>query len=73
MDFGRNLQVPDISTSEVYFKRQLSFYVFNVHVLSTGVSVFYTYDQTEGKKGADDVVSMLNHFICNYLDPCVRS
>lgn len=72
VDFGRNLQVPDISTSEVYFRRQLSFYVFNVHILATGVSVFYTYDQTEGKKGADDVVSMLDHFVHNYLDPSVE-
>lgn len=72
VDYGRNLQVPDISTSEVYFRRQLSFYVFNVHVLATGVSVFYTYDQTEGKKGSDDVVSMLDHFIHNFLDPSVE-
>lgn len=56
----------------MYFRRQLSFYVFNVHVLATGVSVFYTYDQTEGKKGLDDVVSMLDHFIHNFLDPSVE-
>lgn len=69
MDFGRNLQVPDISTSEVYFKRNYHL-CFQSSCFITGVSVFYTYDQREGKKGADDVVSMLNHFICNYFDPC---
>lgn len=72
MDFGRDISLPDISTSEVYFRRQLSFYLFNVHVLANGMSVFYTYDQTEGNKGANDVVSMLNHFIENYLDPSVE-
>ena len=59
-------------TSDVYFRCQLSFFLFNVLVLASGVSVFYTYDQTEGKKGADDVVSMLDHFIQNYLDQSVE-
>lgn len=72
VDFGRNLCIPDISTSEVYFRRQLSFYVFNVHVLGSGVAVFYTYDQTQGKKGANDVISMIDHFISTYLDPAVE-
>lgn len=71
-DYGRNLDLPDISTSEVYFRRQLSFYLFNVHVLSNNQVVFYTYDQTEGKKGADAVVSMLNDFIENRLDKSVE-
>nr|CAD7265023.1 unnamed protein product [Timema shepardi] len=67
-DYGKNLPVPNITTSDVYFKRQLSFYVFNIHVLATGLSIMYTYDQTVARKGANDVVSMLHHFINTFLD-----
>lgn len=71
IDFGRNLPTPNTSSSEVYFRRQLTFYIFNVHILSTGESIMYTYDQTVGKKGCNDVASMLLHFFKNYLDKSV--
>lgn len=72
MDYGRNLPLPNISTNDVYYKRQLSFYSFNIHVLSSAESYFYTYDQTVANKGSEDVVSMLNHFITNHLDKRVK-
>ena len=72
MDYGRNLPIPNIPTNDVYYKRQLSFYLFNIHVLASGQSFFYTYDQTVAKKGSDDVTSLLHHFIVNMLDPSVR-
>lgn len=40
-DYARNHQVPNITTNDVYYKRQLSVYIFNIHVLSTGDSIFY--------------------------------
>ena len=52
---------PNISNDDVYYKRQLSFYPFNIHVLSTSAAYFYTYDKTIGKKGSDDVCSFLNN------------
>ena len=73
MDFGRNLPLPNLSTNDVYYRRQLSFHAFNIHILSSGQSVFYTYDQTVARKGADDVASMLYHFCSELLDPSVRS
>lgn len=72
MDYGKNLPIPNITTGEVYYKRQLSFYMFNIHILSNGSSTFYTYDQTVAKKGSDDVASMLYHFFMNILDPEIR-
>lgn len=59
MDFDKNLPVPNLTTSDVYYSRQLSFYNFNVHTLSNGNSKFYTYCEIYGKKGSDDVSSML--------------
>lgn len=39
-DFGRNLPIPNVSTNDVYYKRQLSLYAFNITVLSSGESFF---------------------------------
>ena len=50
VDFGRNISLPDISTSEVYFRRQLSFYLFNVHVLASGESIFFHTIKLWGKR-----------------------
>lgn len=71
-DFQKILPVPNITTNDVYYKRQLSVYFFNVHILSTGDSVFYCYDQTIAKRGCNDVVSMLHHFIFNVLPSTVK-
>lgn len=58
---------PNITTNDVYYKRQLNFISFNVHILTKSRSVFYTYDESVAKKGADDVCSMLYHFFYNIL------
>lgn len=71
MDFQKNLCIPNLTTNDVYYRRQ-SFYLFNVHSLSTGNALFYSYPQTEGKKGADEVVSMLHHYIFTKLDKRVK-
>jgi hypothetical protein len=44
----------------VYYRRQLNFIFFKVHVLSDESSIFYTYDETVERKGADDVFQCLN-------------
>lgn len=67
MDYQKNLPCPNITTNDVYYKRQLNFISFNIHVLSNSKSVFYSYDESVAKKGADDVCSMLNHFFYNIL------
>lgn len=72
IDFGKNFPLPKIPTNDVYYKRQLSVYLFNIHVLSNSTSVFYVYPETIGKKGSDDVSSLVNHFLYNHLDPKVR-
>lgn len=71
-DFAKNLPIPNITTNDVYYKRQLSIYSFNIHVLSTSQSIFYMYPEIVGKKGSDDVCSLLHHFLYNYLHPEVR-
>ena len=58
-DFWKNFSVPNISTNDVYYKRQLSLYTFDCHDLESDHDLF-SYDQTVGKKGSTDLVSMLN-------------
>jgi hypothetical protein len=50
MDFQKNVPLPNIATNNVYYKRHLSMYSFNIHILSTGRSAFYTYPETLAKK-----------------------
>ncbi|KAK9704062.1 hypothetical protein QE152_g28508 [Popillia japonica] len=50
MDYCKNLPTPNKTTNDVYYKRQLTFISFNIHVLSSNQSVFYTYPQTIAKK-----------------------
>uniref|UniRef100_A0A1B6DGZ0 DUF7869 domain-containing protein n=1 Tax=Clastoptera arizonana TaxID=38151 RepID=A0A1B6DGZ0_9HEMI len=71
MDYSKNFQCPNIATNDVYYKRQLSMYIFNIHVLSDSSSYFYMYPETIARKGSDDVSSFLHHFVTNILDPSV--
>ena len=59
-DFQKNLPIPNVTSNDVYYKRQLSLISFNVHNIRTGCATFCIYDETQGRKGASDVVTMLN-------------
>lgn len=72
MDYQRNLPTLNITTNDVYYRRQLNFISFNVHVFSDESSIFYTYDETVARKGADDVCSMLEHYFFKILNLKVK-
>ena len=63
-DFWKNLPTPNITTNDVFYRRQLSVHAFNIHVLSSNAVFVYMYNETVAKRGADDVCSMLYHFFC---------
>ncbi|KAJ8894283.1 hypothetical protein PR048_006897 [Dryococelus australis] len=67
MDYQKNVSLPNITTNDVYYRRQLSVYTFHIHVLSNGKSYFYTYPEFTAKKGSDEVASFLFDFIVNHL------
>lgn len=73
MDYQKNLPVPNKTTNDIYYKRQLTCISFNIHILSTKDSYFYCYDETVSQKGADDVASMLHDFFLNHLPASVRT
>ncbi|KAG8329547.1 hypothetical protein J6590_083922 [Homalodisca vitripennis] len=68
----RNMDLPNISTNDPYYRRKLGFYMFNIHELSTSNSVFYFYTETIGNKGANEVVSFLDNFINLVLDKEIK-
>lgn len=47
-------------------------YSFNIHILSSQQSIFYVYNESVAKKGANEVASFIFHFIMNYLDDDVE-
>ncbi|XP_050301580.1 uncharacterized protein LOC126739803 [Anthonomus grandis grandis] len=71
MDFQKNLSLPNVTTNDVYYKRQLTFISFNIHELACNNAIFYIYNETIGGKGANEVVSMLNDYIFTKLKPSV--
>lgn len=68
MDFQKNVSLPNISTNDVYYKRQLSMFSFNVHTLSNNNATFYCYPEVNGKKGPEEVASFLFHYLNNFVD-----
>ncbi|KAL4711664.1 hypothetical protein ACJJTC_003431 [Scirpophaga incertulas] len=72
MDYQKNVSLPNITTNDVYYRRQLSMYTFNIHVLATGRSYFFCYPETTSKKGSMEVMSFLHYFIVHCLDKSVK-
>lgn len=71
MDFQKNLPIPNITTNDVYYKRQLTLCMFNIHILSTDESYFFVYDETVAYKGSNEAASFLFYFVMSILDPSV--
>ena len=61
-DYWKNLPCPNVSTNDVYYRRQLSIFTFTIHALESKKVYLYTNDETTGRKGAHDVFSLLQHF-----------
>lgn len=68
-DFQQNMPLPVHSSGDVFYKIQLWFFNFCIHVGSDQRSYFYVYDETVGGKGQNEVASFLSHFINTYLRP----
>lgn len=75
MDYQKNFPVPNITTNDVriYYKRQLTLCMFNIHILSTDESYFFVYDETVAYKGSNEVASFLFYFVINILDRSVKA
>ncbi|XP_065675039.1 uncharacterized protein LOC136091418 [Hydra vulgaris] len=70
-DYWKNLPCPNITTNDTYYKRKLSLYTFNIHNLGANKVYLFSYDETIGKKGLNDVASMLLHYFIEILSKVV--
>lgn len=64
-DFMQNLPLPHIRTSDVFFASQLWYYVFGVHDIGANLVTMYVYDEMTARKGQNDVISLLLHYMNN--------
>nr|XP_022906884.1 uncharacterized protein LOC111418579 [Onthophagus taurus] len=62
-DFMQNLPMPYIPSNPVFYARQLWYYLFGIHNLGSKKVTMYTYHEGVGKKGSNDMTSMLLHYI----------
>ena len=71
-DFQQNLPLPHVPAGDVFYKRQLWEYNFCIHSGKMGTSTFYMYDEHTAKKGSNEVISFLHHYIETYLPVSVN-
>lgn len=55
----QNLPLPQLPVQEMFYLRKLWFYVLSVHNLKTNESMFYTYQEGSGKKGPNEVCTLI--------------
>ena len=62
-DFQQNLPLPHIPVGEIFYMQQLWMYVFGIHNCSNNHAKMYCWPECLAKRGSDDVVSCLHHFL----------
>lgn len=62
-DYMQNLPMPHIRTNAVFYARQLWLYVFGVHNDGGNTATMFSYDETIGRKGQNEVASLLFHYL----------
>ena len=63
VDMQAVMQAPCGLVSQLYYKRKLSVYNFTTYSLSDGKGTCYTWDETEGKRGACETATCLFMYI----------
>lgn len=71
-DFMQNLPLPHIPIQNIFYLRQLWVHCFGIKDLKTGKSTFYMYHEGIANKGANEVCSMLMHYIKNNIGPNIK-
>lgn len=72
-DYQQNLPLPHIPSGDVFYKRQLWVYNFCIYSAKTSQATFYMYDELTAKKGCNEVVSLLHHYLENILLKTVKT
>ena len=62
-DFQQNLPTPKLTVGQQFYLRLLWTYLFGIYSASTLLTAAYMWHELLAKKGANDVISCLSHFI----------
>ena len=71
-DFKQNIPFPHLPTGDVFYSRQLWLFVFGINSAKVGKGKMYTWPETQAKRGANEVISCLDHFIKEYVPETVK-
>ena len=66
-DFQQNLPSPVIPVGELFYARQLWLYNFCVHDCGANTGTMYCWDETQAKRGSNEVASCLLHYFTHKL------
>ena len=72
-DFKQNIPFPHLPRGDVFYLRQLWLFVFGVNSAKTVKSKMYTWPETQAKRGVNENVSCLSHFICSSIPKTLRT
>ena len=67
MDFGQSIGVPNTADQlgGTFYLHMRNFHLFGICSILENCQIFYTYDEREAGKGADEVISFLHDFLVN--------
>ncbi|CAG9789629.1 unnamed protein product [Diatraea saccharalis] len=65
-------KLPNIPVQDIFYYRQLSLSLFNVHSLGSGKSRLYLYHQGIARKSPDEVTSFISDYIHEVIPPQVK-
>lgn len=68
VDLQAVLQAPCGLVSQLYYKRKLSMYYFTIYSLADGEAKYYTWDESEGKRGACEIATCLYFYLSSLPD-----
>ena len=72
-DFKQNIPYPHLPVGEIFYARQLWLYIFGITSGKTGKCTIYAWTESEGKRGSNEVITCVNHYIENHIDPSVKN
>ena len=64
-DFQKNLPTPKLTVGSQFYLRLLWTYLFGIYSASTKLMIAYMWHELMAKRGPNDVISCINHFIFN--------
>jgi len=67
MDYGQSIDVPNTTDQlgGTFYLHMRKFHLFGIYSILEKSQFFYTYDEREAGKGANEVISFLHHFLAN--------